>query len=726
MFLDMHNHMLPGLDDGASDLEKSLCMARMAVEDGIDGVVCTPHWVLGKYENTRHIILTVLERLKQRLSEDDIPLALYPGAELRLDVSICERIRAGELLTLNDTGRFALIELPEDVLPQHLEEFLWDLKAKGISPIIGHPERNPVLLKDPMRVYDWVQMGILAQVTSASLIGLFGKRVQRFSALLLEHNLVHILATDAHGLSTRNPRLSEGFRVIKDMKGEKEAMAMASETPLHIIHGETVAPADPIPLKNSFPLKRFFSILKVLMIILLLSGCSTTWGPPIQELKQSSASSAASRSETGMPDSKIHNAAVQEITTEQAPNLEGQRLVQLQRKELSPKDYIREKFQGKQLLFPEELEEAPAGRPIYRIGVEDELSVLVWQNPDLSTELMVRDDGKISLPLVGEVDAAGLQVPELERLLQNKYARYVEKPQVTVAVKAVNSLKVFITGAVRVPTVTAGPLPAGFPLRGDKRLLTALSQVEILSEADLSEAYIVRGEVIIPLALNRLLKDGDMTQNILLKPADTIVIPAKIKEVVLLGEVNQPGRYKVKRRTTILDALAVAGGVAPETAVLSMAYVARRGSVLPINFKRLIDMGDLGQNILLEDNDVIYIPSSQDNKIFVLGEVRRPGLIRFAEPIDIVEAISEAGDFEITANRSQVVVVRGAPHQPRVYAINALKMLRGHTAERFFLDRRDIVYVPRTAIANWNLFISQILPTLTAINIGSETYERLK
>jgi protein-tyrosine phosphatase len=333
MFLDMHNHMLPGLDDGASDWEKSLSMARMAVKDGIDGVVCTPHWVLGKYENTRQIILTALEGLKQRLSEDNIPLALYPGAELRLDVSISERIRAGELLTLNDTGRFALIELPEDVLPRQLEEFLWDLNAKGISPIIGHPERNPVLLNDPMRVYDWVQMGILAQVTSASLLGLFGKRVQRFSTLLLEHNLVHILATDAHGLRTRNPRLSEGFRVIKDMKGEKEAIEMTFETPLRIIHGETVAPTDPIPPKNSFPLKRFFSFLKAFMIIFLLSACSTAWGPPIQEIKQSSASSATSQYGAGAPNSEIDSAAVQEITTEQAPNLDEQRLIQLQRKE---------------------------------------------------------------------------------------------------------------------------------------------------------------------------------------------------------------------------------------------------------------------------------------------------------------------------------------------------------------------------------------------------------
>jgi len=109
-----------------------------------------------------------------------------------------------------------------------------------------------------------------------------------------------------------------------------------------------------------------------------------------------------------------------------------------------------------------------------------------------------------------------------------------------------------------------------------------------------------------------------------------------------------------------------------------------------------------------------------------MGEVERPGVVRFVTPMDVLEAISEAGDFKTTANRGQVLVVRGGPHQPKVYAINALKMLKGFTGEKFFLDRRDIVYVPRTAIADWNLFVSQLLPTLTAINIGSETYDRLK
>lgn len=717
MLIDMHNHMLPGLDDGASNWKQSLTMASMAVEDGIEGVVCTPHWVVGRYENTRSVILSTLETFKKKLADNEIPLKVYPGAELHLDVSIPQGIRAGDLLTINDTGRFALIELPQELLPQNLEEFFWDLQTQKITPIIGHPERNAVLLQDPARLYEWVQMGVLTQLTAASLLGLFGRRVQKFSASLVEHNLAHILATDAHGLHVRTPILSEGYKVIEGMKGEETAFQMVCETPKRVIHGEPVIPDEPMLIgahSTGFThWKRFFSFLIIsFFMILRLSACTSSWGPPVKEIKRYSTPSPAAKSE-------ISNTAVQKIETEKAVKPTDEKLIQLQRRELSPNDYIREKFKGKQVVFPDEVQKAPLGRPVYRIGAEDELYILVWQNPDLSMGVIVRDDGKISLPLVGEVEVAGLQVPELESLLQKKYLRYVEKPQVTVTVKAVNSLKVFITGAVRVSTITAGPLPAGFPLRGDKRLLTALSQVEILTEADLSEAYIVRGEIIIPLDLNRLLKDGDMTQNILLKPADTIVIPTLIKEIAILGEVNRPGRHKVKRRTTILSAIAVGGGIKRETAVLHMAYVVRRGSVLPINLKRLIDMGDLDQNILLEDNDVIYVPSSQENKVFVMGEVRSPRVVRFADPIDVLEAISEAGDFKTTANRGQVVVVRGGPHQPKVYAINALKMMKGYTYERFLLDRRDIVYVPRTSIANWNVFVNQLLPTITA-GVGIE------
>ncbi|MFH1951768.1 MAG: CpsB/CapC family capsule biosynthesis tyrosine phosphatase, partial [Pseudomonadota bacterium] len=582
----------------------------------------------------------------------------------------------------------------------------------------------------PARLYHWVQMGVLTQLTAASLLGCFGKEVQKVSALLLEHHLVHILVTDAHGLSMRTPKLSEACQLIESMKGREVMRKMAYETPERIIRGEPVAPDEPIPISarsSRFSLrKRFFSFsLKMFALTLLLSACMPASGPAIREIHPEERTSISWSKENvrwelqrkpaaPTPSSKPESGggAIQQIETAKISQAAEEKIIQLRRLELSPREYILEKFKGKQVMFPEELpQERPEGL-IYRIGPEDEMHLFVWQNPDLSLNVVVRSDGKISLPLVGEQDVAGLQISELENLLEREYARYIEKPNVTITVTAANSLKVFITGAVQVSTFTAGPLPSGFPLRGDKRLLTALSQVTILENADLTEAYIVRGNNIIPLDLDRLLKDGDMTQNVLLKPADTVVIPARIKEITILGEVNRPGRHKVERRTTVLDALSVAGGVNRETAVLDMAYVARRGRILPANFKRLIDASDLDQNIFLEDRDIIYVPSSKQNKIFVLGEVKSPKVVRFVDPMDLMEAIGEAGDFLTTANRQQVVVVRGGLHEPKAYAVNVLQMMKGQTHERFVLDRYDIVFVPRTVIADWNVFLSQLLPSV--------------
>ena len=123
--LDLHNHSLPGLDDGASDWEESLKMARMALEDGIKGIVCTPHYVPEAFENKRPRVMEVLDEFRRRLREENILLDIFPGAELRLDTDMPQRIISKELLSINDTGTFALIELPADTMLQNMEDFLW-------------------------------------------------------------------------------------------------------------------------------------------------------------------------------------------------------------------------------------------------------------------------------------------------------------------------------------------------------------------------------------------------------------------------------------------------------------------------------------------------------------------------------------------------------------------------------------------------------------------------
>jgi polysaccharide export outer membrane protein len=122
----------------------------------------------------------------------------------------------------------------------------------------------------------------------------------------------------------------------------------------------------------------------------------------------------------------------------------------------------------------------------------------------------------------------------------------------------------------------------------------------------------------------------------------------------------------------------------------------------------------MSQNIIMEDGDIIYVPNSDEKKYYVLGEVSRPGVVYYRDPVDLIEAIAQGGGFLTTAQRKQVVVVRGDIRTPRIYAIDTLAMLEGKSFERFTMQKGDIVYVPRTLIADWNLFVTQILPTFQA------------
>ena len=256
--VDIHCHVLTGLDDGPQEWEQSLEMARMAVRDGIGHVVCTPHWMHGSFNNTRERVLRAVDAFRRKLVEEDIPLLVYPGAELHLDFDIPARLASGEVLSINDTGVYALLELPDAVVPMNLRHFFWELQSQGVRPVIGHPERNHILMANPARLFKWVEMGALVQVTSASLLGRFGSKIQQFAVTLLKHNMVHVLATDAHSPTARTPRLTEGYRAAAKIIGEKRARELVVDTPMHIIQGEPVETLDPVPLASSMP-KSFFS-----------------------------------------------------------------------------------------------------------------------------------------------------------------------------------------------------------------------------------------------------------------------------------------------------------------------------------------------------------------------------------------------------------------------------------------------------------------------------------
>jgi protein-tyrosine phosphatase len=175
-------------------------------------------------------------------------LQLYPGAELRLDPAIPEKIRDGDILTINDDGRYALIELPEAVVPQHLEKFFWELQAHEVIPILSHPERNFSFLQNHSMLWRLIEMGALVQITSGSLLGRFGGDIRDFSTRLIKHRMVHVIASDAHSPYGRTPRLMEAFREAEKIVGTAAAEAMVTSNPGQIIEGRSLDLPTPIPL----------------------------------------------------------------------------------------------------------------------------------------------------------------------------------------------------------------------------------------------------------------------------------------------------------------------------------------------------------------------------------------------------------------------------------------------------------------------------------------------
>ena len=238
-FVDIHCHLLPGIDDGAGDWRDTLAMARMAAADGIGTIVTTPHQLGNFAQNTGDDIRHLTAQVQNVLREQKIPVTLLPGADVRIEPEMIAMIRRGEVLTLADRGRHVLLELPHELyLP--LDRLLDELRAAGLVGILSHPERNQGILARPAVLEPLVRAGCLMQVTAGSLAGSFGPDIKRFSEWMVGEGLVHFLATDAHGPKSRRPLMSRAYRRAMELAGEHLATEMCSTNPAHVAAGEDV------------------------------------------------------------------------------------------------------------------------------------------------------------------------------------------------------------------------------------------------------------------------------------------------------------------------------------------------------------------------------------------------------------------------------------------------------------------------------------------------------
>jgi len=231
--IDIHCHILPGLDEGPSTMEESLRMIEVAKKDGIAGIVATPHVVRGVYDNSREAIRAAAADLK---ASSGYPV--YPGAEVRIGPHLMDRLERACLPLMNG-GSHMLIELPSCGAPPAdvLDRILRNLSSHGVVPVFAHPERNGVLSRNPPLMGRMLRLGALFQVTAMSVTGALGREARRAAMEMIELGLAHAVASDAHDTDKRPPLLSSAFDVVRRNFGWRRAESLFRDTPLRIING---------------------------------------------------------------------------------------------------------------------------------------------------------------------------------------------------------------------------------------------------------------------------------------------------------------------------------------------------------------------------------------------------------------------------------------------------------------------------------------------------------
>jgi protein-tyrosine phosphatase len=226
--IDLHCHILPGIDDGPADMQTSIDMARIASEDGIKIIVATPH--IRDILHSTAKLRALVDQLNIHLGSQNIPVKVLLGGDV---FALLNPTRMKDYSINN--SRYVLIEFPHNYMPIKSKEILFCLAMQGVCPIITHPERNPTIMKKPDLLLDMLYGNVLVQITAGSLTGEFGCDKQACANYLLQKNAVHFIATDAHSSEFRRPVLSEGLEYAGKIIGKERAMKLVTDNPIAVI-----------------------------------------------------------------------------------------------------------------------------------------------------------------------------------------------------------------------------------------------------------------------------------------------------------------------------------------------------------------------------------------------------------------------------------------------------------------------------------------------------------
>jgi protein-tyrosine phosphatase len=248
--VDLHAHILPGIDDGAKDLDEALEMCRIAARDAITTIVATPHTGNETYYNDRETILAAVKALQAHLTEQEIPLRIVAGSDAHVNHDLSTLIRSGIITTINDNHRYVMAEFPNDIIPPAYLDWLFEAKLRGITPIFTHPERHGAIQRDISPVAQWVEKGGLVQITAMSLTGEFGREARKCAEELLRRRLVHVMASDAHSVNGRPPVLSKAVVAAIQVVDFPYIHRLVTEFPASIVAGRPFDIPQPQPAKG--------------------------------------------------------------------------------------------------------------------------------------------------------------------------------------------------------------------------------------------------------------------------------------------------------------------------------------------------------------------------------------------------------------------------------------------------------------------------------------------
>ena len=244
--VDIHNHILPGVDDGPQTEDEAIELAKNAAANGITHIIATPHHRNGVYNNKALNIQYLVRNLNEQLTSQGIPITIVEGMEIRLHEDLLSEL-TDSLVSLAGSKKYLLIELPKNHIPHFTATIFFEMQLRGYIPIIAHPERNTVIRNDPSQLFDLVNQGALAQVNASSIIGAKGRALRKFTLKLCKNHLVHFIASDAHHL-TKRPFLLPSAYAYLERKLSPDYVDYVKQNAQHILNGTEFHILPPIQL----------------------------------------------------------------------------------------------------------------------------------------------------------------------------------------------------------------------------------------------------------------------------------------------------------------------------------------------------------------------------------------------------------------------------------------------------------------------------------------------